>query len=37
MHQEAIGEAFHPAQAGSITFDAGSVSVPFTVYAGTNF
>jgi hypothetical protein len=37
MHQEAIGEAFHPAETRSITFDAGSVSVPFTVYAGTNF
>src|SRR6266704_3836955 len=33
MHQEAIGEAFHPAQAGCITVDAGSVSVPSTVYA----
>jgi hypothetical protein len=37
MHQEAIGEAFHPAQTGSITLDAGRVSVPFTVYAGTDF
>ena len=37
MHQEAIGKAFHPAQAGSITPDAGSVSVPFAVYAGTDF
>jgi len=37
MHQEAIGEAFNPAQTGSITVDAGSVSVPFTVYAGTDF
>src|SRR6266702_3456272 len=37
MHQEAIGEAFHPAQTGSITLDAGGVSVPFTVYAGTDF
>jgi hypothetical protein len=33
MHREAIGEAFNPAQAGSITLDAGRVSVPFTVYA----
>jgi len=37
MHQEAIGEAFNPAQAGSVTVDSGSVSVPFTVYAGTDF
>src|SRR5260370_15766236 len=37
MHQEAIGEAFHPAETGSITVDAGSVSVPSTVYAGTDF
>jgi len=49
MHQEAIGEAFHPAQTGSITpgrrvaIDAGRVSVPFpvyapfTVYTGTDF
>ncbi len=36
MHQEAISEAFHPAQTGSITLDAGSVRVPFTVYAGTD-
>jgi len=45
MHQEAIGEAFNPAQTGSITpgrcvtpsrcvaIDAGRVSRPFTVYA----
>jgi len=33
MHQEAIGEAFHPAQAGCITVEAGSVSVPSTVNA----
>jgi len=33
MHQEAISKAFHPAQAGCITLDAGSVSVPSTVYA----
>src|SRR6266566_4147817 len=33
MHQEAIGEAFHPAQTGCITVDAGGVSVPFAVYA----
>jgi hypothetical protein len=37
MHQEAIGEALHPAQTGSITVDAGRVSVPFTVYTGTDF
>src|SRR6266446_9765770 len=49
MHQEAIGKACNPAQAGSIApgrcvtpsrcvaIDAGSVSVPFTVYAGTDF
>ncbi|SRR5713101_603948 len=37
MHQEAIGEAFHPAQTGTITVEAGRVSVPFTVYAGTDF
>jgi len=33
MHQEAICEALHPAQTGTITVEAGSVSVPFTVYA----
>jgi len=33
MHHQAIGEAFNPAQARSITLDARSVSVPFTVYA----
>src|SRR5260370_24722327 len=45
MHREAICEAFHPAQAGSIApgrcvtpsrcvaIDAGRVSRPFTVYA----
>ena len=33
MHQEAIGEAFHPTQTGSITGDARRVFVPFTVYA----
>src|SRR5260370_27305087 len=45
MHREAICEAFHPAQAGSITpgrcvtpsrcvaMHAGRVSRPFTVYA----
>ena len=33
MHQEAICEAFHPAQTGSITVDTGGVSVPCTVYA----
>lgn len=37
IHQEAIREAFHPAQAGSITLNAGSVSVSFAVYAGTDF
>src|SRR2546427_1144630 len=37
MHQEAIGEAVHPAQTGSIALDADRVSVPFTVYAGTDF
>jgi len=37
MHQEAIGEAFNPAQTGSIAVDAGSVSVPFNIYAGTDF
>jgi hypothetical protein len=41
MHHQAIGEAFNPAQARSITpcrcvaTDAGSVFVPVTVYAGT--
>ena len=33
MHEEAIGKAFHPTQTRSITLDARSVSVPFTVYA----
>ena len=43
MHQEAIGKACNPAQTGSITLDAGGVSVPFavyalfTVYAGADF
>jgi len=37
MYLEAIFEAFHPAQAGSIAPDAGGVSVSFTVYAGTDF
>jgi hypothetical protein len=37
MHQEAIREAFHPAQARSITLDARWVFVPFTVPAGTDF
>src|SRR5260370_30920700 len=33
MHQEAIREACNPAQTRSITPNAGSDSVPFTVYA----
>jgi hypothetical protein len=37
MHEEAIGKAFHPAQARSITLDARSVSVPFTVYSRADF
>jgi len=37
MHQEAIGEAFHPAQTRSITLDTRKVSTPFTVYARTDF
>jgi hypothetical protein len=37
MHQEAIRKACNPAQTGSIALDAGSVSVAFTVYAGTDF
>jgi len=37
MHREAIGKARNPAQTGSITLDARSVSVSFTVYAGTDF
>jgi hypothetical protein len=37
MYREAIGKACNPAQAGSVTLDAGRVSGPFTVYAGTDF
>jgi hypothetical protein len=43
INQEAIRESFHPAQAGSIPLDSGSVFAPFavyasfTVYAGADF
>ncbi len=37
MHQEAIGEACNPAQTRRIAPNAGSVFVPFTVDAGTDF
>jgi hypothetical protein len=37
IHQKAIGEACNPAQARSVALDAGSVSIPFAVYAGTDF
>jgi hypothetical protein len=37
IHREALREAFHPAQTGSVPLDARSIFVPFTVYAGTGF
>jgi len=37
IHQEAIGKACHPAEASSVSLDASSVFVPFTVYAGADF
>src|SRR6266481_1292383 len=37
VHEEAIGKACNPAQTGGIAPNAGSVFVPFTVDAGTDF
>ena len=37
MHQEAVGETLHPAQARGIALDSFTVLVSSTVYAGTDF